>query len=234
MTARPGRLAALAAAALLGLAACSDDGRDVGGGNTTTGAAVPAAASAETVAAAAIELADATSFRFEGTAQQTDPAGATVAQRVEATFQAPGTLHLRRLALDGSLQLEQWFTPEKVFVREPPQPDGRQSPVRCASPEAVAGADPRRLLREVAKIERAEPSEKGGSTFELPPEAARVAFGPPADGEYTKVSGRATVVGSVLGILHVEATIGEVALQADFLYADVGSAPPIEVPAADC
>lgn len=237
------RLATTSVLALLVAGACGGDGKDLdgeraGGGRAGADATVDAAApapSAEQVRAAATRLAEATSFRLEGTAQKTAPDAPPQAQRVQMTFQAPSTLHVRFLSLaDGTLQQEFWLTADKAYRQEPPQPDGTRAPARCATSSELGTTDPRRLLREIAKVERATPAEEGGAAFDLTPEAANIAFAPPQEGTYSKVKGRATVVGDVLALVRIEAEHGPAKLDATFLYADVGAAPEIQLPQADC
>lgn len=241
MIARPGRRTAVAALLVLAVASggCSDDGksldRSAGGdaSDVATGGEVPTAGE---LAAAARRVADATSFRLEGTAQQRDGgSGQQLVQRVQMVFQAPDRLEVKLLDLQGSLQQQQWFVGDKAYVQEPPQPDGSRAPARCATTGEANTADPRRLLLEIAKVTKATPASTGaGAEFDLSADAAAIAFSPPQGATYTDVKGRATVVGGTLALLHVEAKLGTKTLKADFIYGDVGSAPPVEPPAADC
>lgn len=207
------------AVALLVTAACGgDDDREAEGSGGTDGGGKGTSAE---LRAAATRTAEAESFRFEGSGQQKElTATEAMIQRVKGEFAAPDRIHLQRLALDGSLQIEVWLTGGNVWQQLP-----GGSNLSCGKSEAEGLSDPRVLLRTIASATNVKPGEKG-FTFDLTPAAATSVFG--GRQKYQDVKGDASVTEGMVTTVHVTAKTDKLELRADLVYTDI-DAPGITV-----
>lgn len=206
------------AVALLG-GACSgdDDGAAPGTGETTQSSNNLGSGGEADLKAAVEKTADAESFRFEGSGQQKElSATQALVQRVKGEFVAPDRIHLARLALDSSPQIDLWFADGNVWQQLP----GGGS-LSCGKSPAEGLSDPRNLLRALAGAAEVKGGEKG-YTFTLSNDAANALFGAPQGGAtYTSIAGDAAVVDGLITSVHVTAKTTTHELRADLLYSDV-------------